>query len=142
VLGMLGELHPLVKAHYAFGDAPVLVAELDAEKLLDLASILFQIEPILGFPPVIEDIAVIVDETISAGELEKAIRLSGGALLKAVKLFDIYRDEKIGLGKKSMAYNLTYQAPDRTLTDKDAATVRNRIVRALEKTFGAVLRSS
>ena len=115
----------------------MLVAELDAEKLLDLASILFQIEPILGFPPVIEDIAVIVDETVSAAELDKTIRMSGGALLKAVKLFDIYRDEKIGAGKKSMAYNLTYQAPDRTLTDKDAATVRNRIVRALEKAFGA-----
>jgi phenylalanyl-tRNA synthetase beta chain len=142
VLGMFGELHPLVKAHYAFGDAPVLVAELDAEKLLDLASILFQIEPILGFPPVIEDIAVIVDETVSAAELENTIHSSGGALLKGVKLFDIYRDEKIGAGKKSMAYNLTYQAPDRTLTDKDAATVRNRIVRALEKTYGAVLRSS
>jgi len=85
---------------------------------------------------------VIVDETVSAAELENTIHSSGGALLKGVKLFDIYRDEKIGAGKKSMAYNLTYQAPDRTLTDKDAATVRNRIVRALEKTYGAVLRSS
>jgi phenylalanyl-tRNA synthetase beta chain len=91
---------------------------------------------------VIEDIAVIVDENVSAAELENAIRQSGGNLLKAVRLFDVYRDEKIGAGKKSMAYNLTYQAPDRTLTDKDAATVRNRIVRALEKTFGAILRSS
>jgi phenylalanyl-tRNA synthetase beta chain len=142
VLGVFGELHPLVKAHYAFSDAPVLVAELDGEKLLEMASILFQIEPILGFPPVIEDIAVIVDETVSAAELENAIRQSGGNLLKAVRLFDVYRDEKIGAGNKSMAYNLTYQAPDRTLTDKDAATVRNRIVRALEKTFGAILRSS
>ena len=142
VLGVFGELHPLVKAHYTFSDAPVLVAELDGEKLLEIASILFQIQPILGFPPVIEDIAVIVDENVSAAELENAIRQSGGNLLKAVRLFDVYRDEKIGAGKKSMAYNLTYQAPDRTLTDKDAATVRNRIVRALEKTFGAILRSS
>jgi len=95
----------------------------------------------LGFPPIIEDIAVIVDEILSAAELEKAIWSAGGNLLQAVKLFDIYRGEKIGSGKKSMAYNLTYQAPDRTLTDKDAATVRNRIVRTLEKSFNAILRS-
>jgi phenylalanyl-tRNA synthetase beta chain len=56
-------------------------------------------------------------------------------------LFDVYRGEKLGLGKKSMAYQLTYQAFDRTLNDKDAATIRNRIVRALEREFGAVLRS-
>jgi len=141
VLGVFGELHPLAKAHYTFGAAPVLVAEIDAEKLLELASLIFQIQPVLGFPPIIEDIAVIVDETLSAAELEKAIWSAGGNLLQAVKLFDIYRGEKIGSGKKSMAYNLTYQAPDRTLTDKDAATVRNRIVRTLEKSFNAILRS-
>jgi phenylalanyl-tRNA synthetase beta chain len=58
-----------------------------------------------------------------------------------VRLFDIYRGEKLGEGKKSMAYQLTYQAQDRTLTDKDAETIRNRIVRALTKEYGAVLRS-
>ncbi len=58
-----------------------------------------------------------------------------------MRLFDIYRGEKLGEGKKSMAYQLTYQAQDRTLTDKDAETIRNRIVRALTKEYGAVLRS-
>ncbi len=142
LLGTFGELHPLVKAHYCFDEGPVLVAELDGDLVMRLGSTLFEIEPILTFPPVIEDIAVIVDEQISAGELVAMIWSSGGNLLKDVRLFDVYRDEKIGIGKKSMAYKLTYQAPDRTLTDKDAATVRNRIVRALEKTFAAVLRSS
>ena len=58
-----------------------------------------------------------------------------------MRLFDIYRGEQIGAGKKSMAYSLTYQAPDRTLTDAEAAKVRQRIVQALEKELGAKLRS-
>jgi len=59
-----------------------------------------------------------------------------------VHLFDVYRGEQLGPGKKSMAYQLTYQAYDRTLTDKDAETIRNRVVRALAREFGAVLRSA
>jgi len=62
-------------------------------------------------------------------------------LLMDARLFDIYRNEKIGTSKKSMAYKLTYQAYDRTLTDKDALTIRTKIVNALKKQFGAVLRS-
>ena len=62
-------------------------------------------------------------------------------MLNKVRLFDVYRDEKIGVGKKSMAYNLTYIAPDRTLTDKEAAKLRNKIVKKLEKELSAVLRS-
>ena len=141
VLGVFGELHPLVKAHYDFDVYPVLVAELDAESLFELASIHFTVEAVPTFPAMIEDIAIIVDETSPAEDILAVIRKAGGALLANVKLFDIYRDEKIGEAKKSMAYNLTYQAPDRTLTDKDATAIRNKIVNALQKQFGAVLRS-
>ena len=58
-----------------------------------------------------------------------------------VRLFDLYRDEKIGAGKKSLAYALTYQAEDKTMTDADAAAIRNKIVKRLEKEVGAKLRS-
>ena len=64
----------------------------------------------------------------------------GGKMLADARLFDVYRDEKIGAGKKSLAYALTYQAPDRTLTDKEAAKIRNKIVRRLEHEIGAELR--
>jgi phenylalanyl-tRNA synthetase beta chain len=90
---------------------------------------------------VLEDIAVIVDADTPAEKVVEVIRKAGGKLLSHVRLFDIYRGEQIGAGKKSMAYSLTYQAPDRTLTDGEAAKVRQRIVQALEKELGAKLRS-
>ena len=69
------------------------------------------------------------------------IRQTGGKLLQDVRLFDIFRGAQIGDGKKSMAYSLTYQAADRTLTDQDAAQLRNKIVRRLEQQLGARLRA-
>jgi len=141
MLGVFGELHPLVKAHYEFNDYPVLAAELDVASLLEIAAIVFDIEAVPSYPPVIEDIAIIVDETTPAAQIEALIWHAGGKMLNKVRLFDVYRDEKIGVGKKSMAYNLTYIAPDRTLTDKEAAKLRNKIVKKLEKELSAVLRS-
>jgi len=141
VLGIFGELHPMVQEHYEFEALPVLAAELDADLLIALSRVEFEHQPLSNYPVMVEDIAVIVPEETPAAALEAAIRQAGGTLLVNVHLFDIYRGEKLGLGKKSMAYQLTYQAFDRTLTDKDAETIRNRIVRALEREFGAVLRS-
>jgi phenylalanyl-tRNA synthetase beta chain len=89
----------------------------------------------------LEDIAVIVDESIPAERVEALIRQTGGRTLAEVKLFDVYRDDRIGLGKKSLAYALTYQSLEGTLTDKDAAGIRNRIVRRVEQELGAKLRS-
>jgi phenylalanyl-tRNA synthetase beta chain len=141
VLGVFGELHPMVQEHYEFEALPVLAAELDADLLVALSRVEFEHQPLSNYPAMVEDIAVIVPEEVSAAALEAAIHQAGGKLLVNVRLFDLYRGEKLGLGKKSMAYQLTYQAFDRTLNDKDAATIRNRIVRALEREFGAVLRS-
>ncbi|GAA5343221.1 MAG: phenylalanine--tRNA ligase subunit beta [Anaerolineaceae bacterium] len=141
VLGVFGELHPMVQEHYEFEALPVLAAELDADLLVALSRVEFEHQPLSNYPAMVEDIAVIVPEEVSAAALEAAIHQAGGKLLVNVRLFDVYRGEKLGLGMKSMAYQLTYQAFDRTLTDKDAATIRNRIVRALEREFGAVLRS-
>ena len=141
VLGVFGELHPLVKEHYDFGQAPVLAADLDLEALQALALPYYDTAPVPAFPPVLEDIAVIVDADTPAEQVVEVIHKAGGKLLSQVRLFDIYRGEQIGAGKKSMAYSLTYQAPDRTLTDAEAAKVRQRIVQALEKELGAKLRS-
>jgi phenylalanyl-tRNA synthetase beta chain len=141
VLGVFGELHPMVQEHYEFEALPVLAAELDADLLIALSRVEFEHQPLSNYPVMVEDIAVIVPEETPAAALEAAIRQAGGMLLVNVHLFDIYRGEQLGEGKKSMAYQLTYQAFDRTLTDKDAETIRNRIVRALAREFGAVLRS-
>ncbi len=141
VLGVFGELHPIVKARYDFLAAPVLAADLHLSALLEASPAGYTASSVSPYPPVLEDLAVVVDEAIPAGQVAEAIRQGGGRLLAGVRLFDIYRGEQIGPGKKSLAYNLTYQAPDRTLTDQDAAGIRQRIIRRLEQDLGARLRS-
>jgi phenylalanyl-tRNA synthetase beta chain len=141
VIGVFGELHPLVKEHFDFGSAPVLAADFDLKTLLDLAPKVYPTEAVPTFPPVKEDIAVVVDEDLPNEKLEALIRQTGGKMLADVRLFDIFRGLQIGAGKKSMAYNLTYQAPDRTLTDAEVAQIRNRIVKRLDQELGAKLRS-
>jgi phenylalanyl-tRNA synthetase beta chain len=139
-VGAFGELHPVIKERYAFGQAAVLVAELDLEVLRGLQPS-FQTAAVAQFPPVLEDIAVILDVAVPAARVEALIRESGGPSLVDVRLFDLYRGEQIGAGRKSLAYALTYQAADKTLTDEDAAAIRNRIVKRLEQDLGARLRS-
>jgi len=92
-------------------------------------------------PPVLEDLAVVVDEAVPAGRVAGLIRQTGGKIVSGVRLFDVYRGEKVGAGKKSLAYSITYQAPDKTLSDKDVAGIRARILRRLEQELGAALRS-
>jgi phenylalanyl-tRNA synthetase beta chain len=138
-VGVFGELHPLIKEKYEVGDSPVIVAEFDLEKLRSMKPT-YGIVPVSEFPPVYEDIAVIVDESVPAARIEALIRQTGGKTVTNVHLFDVYRDEKIGAGKKSLAYSLTYQS-DKTMTDAEAAAIRNKIVKRLEYEVGAKLRS-
>ena len=140
VIGAFGEMHPLVKEQYELGDSPVLVAEFDLDIMRAIAPT-YGIKTIPETPPIYEDIAVIVDESVKAETVEALIRQTGGRSVTNVRLFDLYRDEKIGEGKKSLAYALTYQAEDKTMTDADAAAIRNKIVKRLEKEVGAKLRS-
>ena len=139
VVGAFGELHPLAKEKFEFGDAAIIVAEFDLEKLRTMNPS-YGIQPVSEFPPMYEDIAVIVEESVAAAAVEALIRQTGGKTVTNVRLFDVYRDEKIGAGKKSLAYSLTYQA-EKTLTDADAAAIRNKIVKRLEREVGAKLRS-
>ena len=139
VVGVFGELHPLIKEKYEVGDSPVIAAEFDLENLRSIKPT-YGIVPVSEFPAVYEDIAVIVDESVPAARVEALIRQTGGKTVTDVRLFDVYRDEKIGMGKKSLAYSLTYQS-DRTMTDAEAAAIRTKIVKRLEYEVGAKLRS-
>ncbi len=140
VIGAFGELHPLVKDQYELGDSPVLVAEFDLDLMRSLEPT-YGIKTIPETPPIYEDIAVIVDESVLAETVEALIRQTGGRSVTDVRLFDLYRDEKIGAGKKSLAYALTYQAEGKTMTDAEAAAIRKKIVKRLEHEVGAKLRS-
>jgi phenylalanyl-tRNA synthetase beta chain len=140
-VAVMGELHPLVRESFEVrGDAPVLAAEINLEMLLPLVPEARHVDAIASYPPVQEDLALLVDAGVPAAAVEDVIRRTGGFLLSDVTLFDVYEGERIPAGKKSLAYHLTFQAPNRTLTDKDVSRQRQRILRAAEKEVGAKLR--
>jgi phenylalanyl-tRNA synthetase beta chain len=140
LIGHIGEIHPLVRENYAIRQ-PVIAAELDLDDLIADIPTIDSITPVPTQPAIYEDIALIVPEATPAAQVEATIREAGGALLRAVELFDVYRGEPIPPGKKSLAYALTFLAPERTLTDNEVAKVRAQIVKAAEKAFGAALRA-
>ena len=92
------------------------------------------------FPAVERDLAIIVDEKIEVGQIEKIIIKKAKKLLEEAKLFDIYRDEKIGKDKKSVAYSLTFRDKDKTLSDEEVNIAMENIISELEKVVGAELR--
>ena len=141
-IGVMGEVHPLVRQNYDFMEGAVLAAELYLDEMMTLVNKGFKVNSISNFPAMVEDIALIVDDEVPARRVEELIWRAGGKLLKKVSLFDLFRGEKIGAGKKSLAYQLTYQAFDRTLSVADAAAIRKKIVKTLSYEIGAVLRDS
>ena len=141
-IGWLGELHPKVKDNYDLLEAPILAADLYLELLYSLNPQNFAVKPLGAYPPVIEDLAMIVPEETLSTSIEKVIYKTGGFLLHEVDLFDIFHGDQIGENKKSMAYRLTYQAPNRTLTDKDVGKLRDKIIKQLEKELGAKVRKA
>ncbi|HYO89621.1 MAG TPA: phenylalanine--tRNA ligase subunit beta [Candidatus Limnocylindrales bacterium] len=140
LLGVFGELHPQVAAAFDLGETRVLAADLDLEALLVRSSDLYAVHGLPTMPPVLQDIALVVDDAKTNAEVEAVIRKAGGGLLKDVRLFDVYRGGSVPAGKKSLAYSLTYQTDDRTLTDKEVAKVQEKIVRVTERELGAALR--
>jgi phenylalanyl-tRNA synthetase beta chain len=140
-LGIFGRLHPSLNETYNLGKRVILAGELDMETMLSLVPEMYRFTPLSEFPPVLQDVALVVDEAMPAAQVEKEIRAGGGDLLRAVRLFDVYRGPNLPVGKKSLAYALTYQAVDRTLTDKEVAKVHGKIVSRMEKVLGASLRA-
>lgn len=140
-LGVLGELHPAVRRAFDLPEGRAVVAELQLAPLAAAAGARHKMSPLSSFPAVKEDLAVLVDESVTAEQVETAIRQAGGGLLRAVTLFDVYRGKQVPAGKKSLAYALTFQADDKTLKDADVEKVRRRIVARLGQTVGAELRA-
>ena len=142
-IGVFGQLHPLVVASYEMQieeQQPVLAAELDLDLLSDQVPEGHVVQSVPRFPPVQQDIAVIVDEAVSAEQVQAVILQTGQPLLAQARLFDVYRGEQIGAAKKSLAYSLTFQSEERTLTDKVVARQQQNIVSRLERELGATLR--
>ena len=133
--GWLGELHPsLLEGTWG-------AFELDLDALLAASRDPIQYEDVITFPAVKQDLAFIVDEGVAAGDLIAAARAAAGPELRELRVFDVYRGEQVGTGRKSIALAAAFQSPDRTLSDEDAAAIRGRIVEALAREYAAELRA-
>ena len=98
-------------------------------------------EDVLTYPATLQDIAVAVDEDVEVGALVDAAHEAAGDLLREARVFDVYRGEQVGEGRKSVAIHLVFQSPERTLTEEEASAVRDEIVEALGEGFDADLRA-
>jgi len=133
--GPLGELHPSLL------DGVWGAFELDLDTLVSQAPERVEFEDVVSYPAVRQDLAFAVDESVSAAELVDAAREAAGPELREMRVFDVYRGDPIPPGKKSLAFNVTFQSPERTLADDDAAKLRARIVGELARRFRAELRA-
>jgi phenylalanyl-tRNA synthetase beta chain len=133
--GVVGEVHPALMEG-AWG-----AFELDLGTLMAEARDDVKYEDVVSYPPVREDLAFTVPEELSAGELAGVAQEAAGPELREMRPFDVYRGAQVGQGRKSIAFSVTFQSPERTLTDEDAAALRERIVSALRDRFGAELRA-
>lgn len=139
LLGTFGTIHPLVAKKYGF-TGEVLAAELSMDALCGASDAVKLYQPLPKFPASTRDIAVLVDDTVPAASMQKAIEKAAGSILESVKLFDIYKGKGIPAGKKSAAYSMSMRAADRTLTDEECDSAMKKAIAALESEFGAVLR--
>jgi phenylalanyl-tRNA synthetase beta chain len=133
--GLVGELHPAVL------DGVWGAFELDLAKLLEELPEEVRYADVASFPALRQDLAFAVPEEVSAAELTAAAREAAGPELGEMRPFDVYRGEQVGEGRKSVAFAVSFQSAERTLTDEDAAALREKIVAALRDRFGAELRS-
>ena len=133
--GCLGELYPsLLEGVWG-------VFELDLETLFAGVPERIVYEDVITYPAVLQDIAVAVDEDVEVGALVDAAQEAAGTLLREARVFDVYRGGQVGAGRKSVAIHLAFQSPERTLTEEEATTARERIVAALAERFSAELRA-
>ena len=135
-------MRPSVSAAFGLTKYPVLVADFNLEALLPSLPDHHSSKPVPRFPAIVEDIALIVDQATPANYVTTLIAQTGGKQLTHLQLFDVFEGEQIGRGKKSLAFRLAFQSDERTLTDKDAARLRNKIVKRLNKEIGAELRDT
>jgi phenylalanyl-tRNA synthetase beta chain len=135
--GWVGEVHPLVcrewdleaAAGFEVDLAPLVAASRVGEETY---------EDVISYPAVNQDVAVVVDEAVPAAEVRAAVLDGGGELLRSAEVFDLYRGEQVGEGRKSLALRLTFRAADRTLTDDEVAEQRTKIEAAVAKIGGSL----
>ncbi|HEV2798828.1 MAG TPA: phenylalanine--tRNA ligase subunit beta, partial [Nocardioides sp.] len=140
VVGHAGEVHPTVCQAFGLPKRTV-AAEVDLDLLIEQAVHLRQAPTFSSYPVAKEDVALVVDASVPAADVEAALREGAGALLESIRLFDVYTGDQVGEGKKSLAYALRFRAPDRTLKEGEAAAARDAAVALAAERTGAVQRA-
>ncbi len=136
-VGWVGEIHPLVCREWDLESAAGF--EVDLAPLVAASPVGEEsYEDVITFPAVNQDVAVVVDDSVPAAEVRSAVLEGGGELLRSAEVFDLYRGEQVGAGRKSLALRLTFRAADRTLTDEEVAERRKAIEAAVEKVGGSL----
>jgi phenylalanyl-tRNA synthetase beta chain len=139
VVGYAGELHPATLSALELPKRTCAM-ELDLDAVPPAPVI--QAARLSTFPPALIDVALVLDASVPAAEVEAALVAGAGELLESVRLFDVYASEQLGAGLRSLAYKLTFRAPDRTLTVEEALAARDAAVASAAARFGAVLRGA
>lgn len=138
-LGILGEIHVDVCENYGI-DTRVYMAQIDFDKVVELSNFQKRYKPLAKYPSTSRDIALVVDEEVLVGEIEKIILKHGGGLIENIRLFDIYRGSQIPENKKSIAFSIVYRSYERTLKDKEVNEIQDAIIADLEETLDGQLR--
>jgi len=138
-IGWFGEVALGVREAFDL-PAPVFLAELSLTAMLELPRREIRYEPLPRFPAVQRDLAAVLPAEVTAGEVEAAIRSMNLPLLRHLTLFDVYEGGQVGAGKRSLAWSLTFQAPDRTLTDTEVNELHARIINEVSRRFAAEIR--
>ncbi|WP_030727339.1 phenylalanine--tRNA ligase subunit beta [Streptomyces sp. NRRL F-2890] len=139
--GHAGELHPRVIKALGLPERTS-AAEVDLDLLQRAGAETLSAPRISTFPVATQDVALVVDSSVPAGEVEAALRAGAGELLESLRLFDVFTGEQLGAGRKSLAYALRFRAPDRTLTAEEATAAREAAVASAVERTGAVLRGA
>jgi len=141
LVGHAGELHPKVVAALGL-PSRTCAGELDVDVLTVASDVVVQARELSTYPVAQSDVALVVDEPVTAAAVESALRQGAGEMLESLSLMDIYRGEQVGSGRKSLAYRLVFRAAERTLTTKEVNGMRDRAIAAAAAASGAVQRGA
>ncbi|MBN8208545.1 phenylalanine--tRNA ligase subunit beta [Bacillus sp. NTK071] len=138
LIGYIGQLHPEVEKELDLSETYVF--EINLEALLKANVDHLQYKKLPRFPSVTRDVALVVNESLEAGQVKRVIEEAGGTKLVEINLFDVYQGEHLEEGKKSLAFSLRYYNPEQTLTEEEVKKAHDRVLTAVEEQFGAALR--
>lgn len=141
LLATFGELFPTTAERFGFGNEKVYVAVVDTQKLFERADFVRSYKPIPKYPAISRDFAFVVKNDITAGEIQKVMKKAGGKLVEEIKVFDVYRGSQILPSEKSVALNVTFRSPERTLTVEEVDEDCKKIIDAVCNEFSATLRA-